>query len=100
MSTAKRHGGRHLQTARSGASRKRLLFASIDVIGTYFTEIKISSPTGILELGHNCDLNIANDLAEANENQLHKRDLNYEARKSWQIEKHLGTAYELGHGTL
>jgi glutathione synthase len=36
-----------------------VLFAGIDVIGNYMTEVNVTSPTGIRELDHNFDLNIA-----------------------------------------
>jgi glutathione synthase len=36
-----------------------ILFAGIDVIGDYMTEVNVTSPTGIRELDRNFDLNIA-----------------------------------------
>lgn len=50
--------------------QKGLLFAGIDVIGQYLTEINITSPTGIRELDRDCDLSIADDLMQAIENHL------------------------------
>lgn len=43
--------------------RKRgLYFAGLDVIGSYITEINVTSPTGIRELDHEFNLNISADL--------------------------------------
>lgn len=42
-----------------------LLFVGIDVIGEFLTEINVTSPTGIRELNHLCNLDIAGDLMEA-----------------------------------
>lgn len=39
-----------------------IIFAGIDVIGDYLTEINITSPTCIRELNHQCNLDIAADL--------------------------------------
>ena len=47
-----------------------VLFAGIDVIGDYLTEINVTSPTGIRELDQRFDLNIAGLLFDAIENQL------------------------------
>jgi glutathione synthase len=42
--------------------RRGILFAGIDVIGDYLTEINITSPTCIRELDAEFDLDIAGDL--------------------------------------
>ncbi len=46
-----------------------VLFAGIDVIGDYLTEINVTSPTGIRELDKQFDLNIAGLLFDAIENE-------------------------------
>lgn len=47
-----------------------VLFAGIDVIGDYLTEINVTSPTGIRELDRAFDLNIAATLFDAVESHL------------------------------
>lgn len=47
-----------------------VLFAGIDVIGDYLTEVNVTSPTGIRELDQHFDLNIAGLLFDAIENLL------------------------------
>ncbi len=47
-----------------------VLFAGIDVIGDYLTEVNVTSPTGIRELDHAFDLNIAAQLMDAVEAKL------------------------------
>jgi glutathione synthase len=47
-----------------------VIFAGIDVIGDYLTEINVTSPTGIRELDTAFDLNIAGTLFDAIENRL------------------------------
>ena len=47
-----------------------VVFAGIDVIGDYLTEINVTSPTGIRELDKQFDLNIAGKLFDAIENRL------------------------------
>jgi glutathione synthase len=47
-----------------------VIFAGIDVIGDFMTEINVTSPTGIRELDRAFDLNIAADLVDAIENRL------------------------------
>ena len=42
-----------------------VLFAGIDVIGDYLTEVNVTSPTGIRELDKQFDLNIAGLLFDA-----------------------------------
>lgn len=46
-----------------------VLFAGIDVIGDYLTEINVTSPTGIRELDKAFDLNIAGQLFDAIESK-------------------------------
>lgn len=47
-----------------------VLFAGIDVIGDYMTEINVTSPTGIRELDREFDLNIAGLMFDAIEKNL------------------------------
>lgn len=47
-----------------------VLFAGIDIIGDYLTEVNVTSPTGIRELDKQFDLNIAGLLFDAIEAQL------------------------------
>ena len=47
-----------------------VIFAGIDVIGDYLTEVNVTSPTGIRELDKAHDLNIAGQLFDAIERQL------------------------------
>jgi glutathione synthase len=45
-----------------------VIFAGIDVIGDYLTEVNVTSPTGIRELDKQFELNIAGLLFDAIEN--------------------------------
>jgi glutathione synthase len=45
-----------------------VLFAGIDVIGDYLTEVNVTSPTGIRELDTQFGLNIAGQMFDAIEN--------------------------------
>ena len=47
-----------------------VLFAGIDVIGDYLTEVNVTSPTGIRELDTQFGLNIAGQLFDAMENKI------------------------------
>jgi glutathione synthase len=47
-----------------------VIFAGIDVIGDYMTEVNVTSPTGIRELDTQFDLNIAGQLFDAIESKL------------------------------
>ena len=47
-----------------------VIFAGIDVIGDYMTEVNVTSPTGIRELDTQFDLNIAGQLFDAIETEL------------------------------
>jgi glutathione synthase len=47
-----------------------VIFAGIDVIGDYLTEVNVTSPTGIRELDKQFDLNIAGLMFDAIENRL------------------------------
>jgi glutathione synthase len=49
---------------------KGVIFAGLDVIGDYLTEINVTSPTGIRELDRQFDLNIAGLLFDAIEARL------------------------------
>ena len=46
-----------------------VLFAGIDVIGDYLTEVNVTSPTGIRELDKQFDLNVAGRMFDAIENR-------------------------------
>jgi glutathione synthase len=48
-----------------------ILFAGLDVIGDYLTEINITSPTCIRELDQQYQLDIAGQLMECIESRLH-----------------------------
>jgi glutathione synthase len=50
-----------------------VIFAGLDVIGDYLTEINVTSPTGIRELDRLFDLNIAGQLFDALERRLMER---------------------------
>ncbi len=50
-----------------------VLFAGIDVIGDYLTEVNVTSPTGIRELDKSFDLNIAGLMFDAIERALVSR---------------------------
>ena len=52
--------------------RRGILFAGLDVIGDYLTEINVTSPTCIRELDEQFELNIAADLFSALEQKVHK----------------------------
>jgi len=51
-----------------------VIFAGIDVIGDYLTEINITSPTGIRELSKLADINVAADLMDAIEARFPARN--------------------------
>ena len=53
--------------------RKGIIFAGLDVIGDYLTEINVTSPTGIRELDRAFDVDIAGSLMEAIEARLSER---------------------------
>jgi glutathione synthase len=53
--------------------RRGILFAGLDVIGDYLTEINVTSPTCFRELDAQFGLNIAADLFNAMEEQHGKR---------------------------
>ena len=50
-----------------------MLFAGLDVIGGYVTEINVTSPTGVRELDRQFDLDIAGLLMSAIERRLSTR---------------------------
>jgi glutathione synthase len=50
--------------------RRGILFAGLDVIGEYLTEINVTSPTCIRELDAQFGLNIAADLFDAMESKV------------------------------
>ena len=49
---------------------KGILFAGLDVIGDWLTEINVTSPTGVRELDAAYDLNIAGRLFDAIDRRL------------------------------
>ncbi len=49
---------------------KGVVFAGIDVIGDYLTEINVTSPTGIRELDRSFDLTISDELLDAIDRRL------------------------------
>jgi glutathione synthase len=51
-------------------AERGVIFAGLDVIGDYLTEINVTSPTGIRELDRQFDINIADDLIAAIEAHL------------------------------
>jgi glutathione synthase len=51
-------------------ARRGILFAGIDVIGDYLTEVNVTSPTCIRELDALYDLDIASDLLDRIEDRL------------------------------
>ncbi len=51
-------------------ARKGVIFAGLDVIGDYLTEINVTSPTGIRELDRQFGLDIAGELMAAIERRL------------------------------
>jgi len=50
--------------------KQGVLFAGIDVIGDYMTEVNVTSPTGIRELDRQFDLNIAGLMFDAIEKEI------------------------------
>ena len=50
--------------------KRGILFAGLDVIGDWLSEVNVTSPTGIRELDEEFDLNIAGLLFDAVENNL------------------------------
>jgi glutathione synthase len=50
-----------------------MLFAGLDVIGGYVTEINVTSPTGVRELDHQFDLDIGGMLMQAIERRMSTR---------------------------
>jgi glutathione synthase len=50
-----------------------MLFAGLDVIGGYVTEINVTSPTGVRELDRQFNLDIGALLMDAIERRLHAR---------------------------
>ena len=56
---------REIATAVGAVLRERgVLFAGLDVIGDYMTEINVTSPTGIRELRKLADIDVASDLLD------------------------------------
>jgi glutathione synthase len=49
---------------------KGVLFAGLDVIGDYLTEINVTSPTGIRELDRQFNIDIAAKLIDAIDRKL------------------------------
>jgi glutathione synthase len=53
--------------------RRGVIFAGLDVIGDYLTEVNVTSPTGIREIAKTTDLNLADDLFDCIEAKLRQR---------------------------
>jgi glutathione synthase len=53
---------------------KGVLFAGLDIIGDYLTEINVTSPTGIRELDRQFNIDIAAKLIAAIERKLTSRE--------------------------
>jgi glutathione synthase len=51
-------------------AKKGVLFAGLDVIGDYLTEINVTSPTGIRELDRQFNIDIAAKLIAAIDRKL------------------------------
>ena len=47
-----------------------VIFAGLDVIGDYLTEINVTSPTGIRELSKLADINVAASLFDCIEHKI------------------------------
>jgi glutathione synthase len=54
-------------------AKKGVLFAGLDVIGDYLTEINVTSPTGIRELDRQFNIDIAAKLIAAIDRKLAAR---------------------------
>ena len=52
---------------------KGILFAGLDVIGDYLTEINVTSPTGVREIAKQTELNLAAELMDWIEQELTRR---------------------------
>jgi len=63
-------GGDEARSRGSVLREHGVIFAGIDVIGDYMTEVNVTSPTGIRELDTQFDLNIAGLLFDAIESEL------------------------------
>ena len=50
-----------------------IIFAGIDVIGDYLTEINVTSPTGIRELKNYGDIDLADELMTYLDAQIEQR---------------------------
>jgi len=62
---------REIATTVGAVLRERgVLFAGLDVIGDYLTEINVTSPTGIRELRKLADIDVAGDLLDLIEARL------------------------------
>jgi glutathione synthase len=54
--------------------KRGVIFAGIDVIGDYLTEVNVTSPTGIRELQKLGGLDVARELFDVIESRLQRRD--------------------------
>ena len=54
-------------------SQRGVLFAGLDVIGDYLTEINVTSPTGIREIAAATELNLADELFDCIETKFNQR---------------------------
>ena len=57
-------------TVGAALSERGVLFAGLDVIGDYLTEINVTSPTGIRELRKLADIDVAGDLLDLIESKV------------------------------
>ena len=62
----------NLRSGRAGTPGKGSLFAGIDIIGDYLTELNVTSPTGIRELDATCNARIGERLIMAISTKLKK----------------------------
>ena len=53
--------------------RRGVMFAGLDVIGDYLTEVNVTSPTGIREIAKQSDLNLAANLFDCIEREVSAR---------------------------
>jgi glutathione synthase len=54
-------------------AKRGVLFAGLDVIGDYLTEVNVTSPTGIREIANATDLNLADELFDCIELKFNQR---------------------------
>jgi glutathione synthase len=54
-------------------AKRGVLFAGLDVIGDYLTEVNVTSPTGIREIANATDLNLAEELFDCIESKFNQK---------------------------